>query len=195
MMAALIVGLTALSREGACLVPVPSLVARVVAPAWPAACRCRGLLAASAEPEGASRKWAVVRQDEKPPVYDDARLAQTDLEAESDIQFYRAGGPGGQHQASKTAAARSALPAGALCGGVRNGGVTLGIARQNKVETAVRLTHRPTGIVVTASEHRSQWQNRLARPTLRMQGACRARVPGARQHARAHTHVCAGRPP
>lgn len=39
-----------------------------------------------------------------------ARLAATDLESECDIQFYRAGGPGGQHQ--------------------------------NKVETAVRLTHR-----------------------------------------------------
>jgi hypothetical protein len=34
------------------------------------------------------------------------------------------------------------------------------VLMQNKVETAVRLTHRPTGIVVTASEHRSQWQNR-----------------------------------
>lgn len=30
----------------------------------------------------------------------------------------------------------------------------------NKVETAVRLTHLPTGIVVTASEERSQHQNR-----------------------------------
>ncbi len=31
---------------------------------------------------------------------------------------------------------------------------------RNKVETAVRLTHLPTGIVVTASERRSRQQNR-----------------------------------
>lgn len=31
---------------------------------------------------------------------------------------------------------------------------------RNKVETAVRLTHLPTGIVVTASERRSRTQNR-----------------------------------
>jgi len=31
---------------------------------------------------------------------------------------------------------------------------------RNKVETAVRLTHLPTGIVVTASERRSRHQNR-----------------------------------
>src|SRR6266487_3993501 len=33
---------------------------------------------------------------------------------------------------------------------------------RNKVETAVRLTHRPTGISVTASERRSQYANREA---------------------------------
>ncbi len=33
---------------------------------------------------------------------------------------------------------------------------------RNKVETAVRLTHLPTGITVTASERRSRHQNRLA---------------------------------
>lgn len=32
---------------------------------------------------------------------------------------------------------------------------------QNKTESAVRLTHRPTGIVVTARESRSQHRNRL----------------------------------
>ena len=37
-------------------------------------------------------------------MYDATRLAQADLEAESDIQFYRAGGPGGQHQASDASA-------------------------------------------------------------------------------------------
>ncbi|MGZ3639052.1 MAG: peptide chain release factor family protein, partial [Ktedonobacterales bacterium] len=33
---------------------------------------------------------------------------------------------------------------------------------RNKVETGVRLTHRPTGIVVTATERRSQHANREA---------------------------------
>lgn len=50
------------------------------------------------------------------------------LERECDLEFTRAGGPGGQHR--------------------------------NKAETAVRLTHRPSGIVVLASERRSQARNR-----------------------------------
>lgn len=33
---------------------------------------------------------------------------------------------------------------------------------RNKVESGVRLTHRPTGIVVTATERRSQHANREA---------------------------------
>jgi protein subunit release factor B len=32
---------------------------------------------------------------------------------------------------------------------------------RNKAETAVRVTHRPTGIVVIASESRSQYRNRI----------------------------------
>jgi len=32
--------------------------------------------------------------------------------------------------------------------------------RKNKVETAVRLTHSPSGITVVATEHRSQSENR-----------------------------------
>lgn len=34
--------------------------------------------------------------------------------------------------------------------------------RRNKVETGVRLVHRPTGIMVTATERRSQRANREA---------------------------------
>ena len=52
------------------------------------------------------------------------------LERDCDMEFFIAGGPGGQHR--------------------------------NKVETAVRLTHRPSGIVVTATERRSQSANRDA---------------------------------
>lgn len=33
---------------------------------------------------------------------------------------------------------------------------------RNKVETGVRLTHRPSGLVVTAEEHRTQGANREA---------------------------------
>jgi len=52
------------------------------------------------------------------------------LERDCDLEFFVAGGPGGQHR--------------------------------NKVETGVRLTHRPTGITVTATERRSQSANREA---------------------------------
>jgi len=52
------------------------------------------------------------------------------LERDSDIEFFIAGGPGGQHR--------------------------------NKVETGVRLHHRPSGITVTAVERRSQHANREA---------------------------------
>src|SRR5262250_3344747 len=52
------------------------------------------------------------------------------LERDCDLEFFVAGGPGGQHR--------------------------------NKVETGVRLTHRPTGTVVTATERRSQSANRDA---------------------------------
>jgi protein subunit release factor B len=52
------------------------------------------------------------------------------LERDSDIEFFVAGGPGGQHR--------------------------------NKVATGVRLRHRPSGIVIAASERRSQSANRDA---------------------------------
>ncbi len=50
------------------------------------------------------------------------------LERDSDVEFFIASGPGGQHR--------------------------------NKVETGVRLVHRPSGITVTATERRSQAANR-----------------------------------
>jgi hypothetical protein len=52
------------------------------------------------------------------------------LERDSDVEFFIASGPGGQHR--------------------------------NKVETGVRLTHRPSGLTVTATERRSQHANREA---------------------------------
>jgi protein subunit release factor B len=52
------------------------------------------------------------------------------LEQACEMEFFVAGGPGGQHR--------------------------------NKVETGVRLTHRPSGLVVTATERRSQSANRDA---------------------------------
>ena len=51
---------------------------------------------------------------------------------------------------------------------------------RNKVETGVRLTHRPTGIVVTATERRSQAQNRegaYARMAARLEELQRPEVP------------------
>ena len=50
------------------------------------------------------------------------------LERDSDMTFFVAGGPGGQHR--------------------------------NKVATGVRLIHRPSGVVITATERRSQAANR-----------------------------------
>ena len=51
---------------------------------------------------------------------------------------------------------------------------------RNKVETGVRLTHRPSGIVVTATERRSQAQNReaaFARLAARLEELQREEVP------------------
>ena len=51
---------------------------------------------------------------------------------------------------------------------------------RNKVETGVRLTHRPSGIVVTATERRSQLQNReaaFARMAARLEEAQHVETP------------------
>lgn len=52
------------------------------------------------------------------------------LQRDCDLEFFVAGGPGGQHR--------------------------------NKVETGVRLRHRLSGVVITATERRSQYANREA---------------------------------
>jgi protein subunit release factor B len=62
---------------------------------------------------------------EQPPQYATDRES---LERDSDITFFVAGGPGGQHR--------------------------------NKVASGVRLLHRPSGVVVAATERRSQAANR-----------------------------------
>jgi protein subunit release factor B len=51
---------------------------------------------------------------------------------------------------------------------------------RNKVETAVRLVHRPTGLMVTAEEHRTQRANReaaYARMAARLEEMQRPEVP------------------
>lgn len=55
-------------------------------------------------------------------------LDRESLEADCEMEFFRAGGPGGQHR--------------------------------NKTESGVRLRHLPSGVVVTATERRSQARNR-----------------------------------
>jgi RF-1 domain len=68
---------------------------------------------------------------------------------------------------------------------------------RNKVETAVVITHRPTGLVAEASERRSQAENqRVAVFRLRMKLACHIRLqlpPGGVPSALWQTRCRAGR--
>jgi ribosome-associated protein len=68
--------------------------------------------------------------------------------------------------ALRAAARRAlALPDEALLGGCEETffvGGGPGGQHRNKTESGVRLVHRPTGVVVTATERRSQLQNRGA---------------------------------
>ena len=80
--------------------------------------------------------------DYQVPEDDDALLVECEMET------FRAGGPGGQHQ--------------------------------NKTESAVRLTHVPTGLSVTARESRSQHRNRkiaLARLRGALEEAMKEELP------------------
>ena len=70
------------------------------------------------------------------------------LERDCEIEFFSAGGPGGQ--------------------------------QRNKVETGVRLTHRPSGLTVTATERRSQHANRemaFERMAERLRAIQRRQIP------------------
>ncbi|MFN7973304.1 MAG: peptide chain release factor-like protein [Acidobacteriota bacterium] len=58
---------------------------------------------------------------------------------------------------------------------------------RNKVESGVRLTHRPTGIVVVATERRSQGQNRKAafeRLARKLAALARPKKPRRKTHKR-----------
>jgi protein subunit release factor B len=97
------------------------------------------------------------------------RLDDDALAASCEVEFFIAGGPGGQHR--------------------------------NKTESGVRLTHPPTEVSVTATERRSQAQNRSValdrlrqalkaltfvpkprRPTKRTKGSQRRRLESKRAH-------------
>jgi protein subunit release factor B len=83
--------------------------------------------------------------DEIPPRYATDRES---LERDSEVSFFVAGGPGGQHR--------------------------------NKVATGVRLLHRPSGLVITATERRSQSANRevaFVRLAERLEAASRRQAP------------------
>jgi protein subunit release factor B len=70
------------------------------------------------------------------------------LERDTDVTFFVAGGPGGQHR--------------------------------NKVASGVRLLHRPSGVVVSATERRSQAANRevaFARLAARLEALAAVQAP------------------
>ncbi len=80
-------------------------------------------------------------------------LPEEALLAECEVEFFVAGGPGGQHR--------------------------------NKTASGVRLTHPPTELSVTATERRSQAQNRTAAlARLRSGLAALAYVPKPRRKTR-----------
>ena len=69
-----------------------------------------------------------------------------------------AGSPRPREEAGVVARSAPGLMSECRIDTFRSGGK--GGQHQNKVESGVRLTHRPTGIVVTSRKHRSQHRNR-----------------------------------